>query len=228
MQCVIPAGGKATRMHPEGDFVLPKCLMHAGDDGDGTKPILQHIVEFWREVGCNDFVVIASQADQKQVGEVMDFCDSPWRVVAPRKDTVPEALAACRPYVDASGREKFVVVLGDCLFNGEFAWGPQSPVEASIGTMAAQGCDLARSYAVQYNNQFIVTKTIEKPHMGLGCYWFTSAVWEYLAESRGITEVIERMSQQAGGRSYRGVEAIPFEGDYLNVTYPEDLARWTH
>ena len=150
----------------------------------------------------------------------MDYCDSSWRVVSPEKDTIPEALAAMAPYVHARGREKFVVALGDCLFDGRFTQGLKEYDDAAIGTMQSD-CDFGRSYAVEVGSMNVAHSTIEKPHMGLGCYWFNFSVFDHFAYCRGITEVIQRIMDTSGI-----VSAIPFEGNYLNATYPSDLDRW--
>jgi len=64
------------------------------------------------------------------------------------------------------------------------------------------------------------TQKIEKPMLGLGAYFLTwSNIWA-LENHQGITDAMAAIEERVV------VHRIPFVGDYLNVTYPEDLLRW--
>ena len=79
-----------------------------------------------------------------------------------------------------------------------------------------------------------VTAVVEKPReivndlLGLGFYFFTDDIFDYIdrtppSDLRGeveITDVIALMVEDGVD-----VRALPFEGLYLNLNYPSDLAE---
>lgn len=78
--------------------------------------------------------------------------------------------------------------------------------------------DWGRSYAVDIG---LPGAVIEKPRLGLGAYFFRWSILPHLEKEKSITGVLDKAIQE------RSVVNIPFTGKYLNVTYPEDLERWT-
>ena len=228
--CVIPAGGDATRM---GDLCkdTPKCLLEVNG-----KPILQHILDYWRQY-CRQFVVVTKpqwaplilqrfEADETLV-------DIGCEVIDAETSSVPESILAGLRHTWVP--DQFAVVLGDVLLDGAFDWSLLDRERHGIGVMEGDP-DFARSYAVGITpaptrifpgdpHVAQVAGVIEKPATGVGVYlfnWTAIATLEAVG-NRSITDVVQTLVAED---CWLPVVPLPFTGRMLNVTFESDMARW--
>jgi dTDP-glucose pyrophosphorylase len=127
----------------------------------------------------------------------------------------------------------FIVVLGDCLCRGTF----DAPFADRMGVGVIETASeeaIRRSYSVELHpaDASRVRRVVEKPKTlinrlcGMGYYFLDPRVFPYieatppspLRNEVEITDVIQRMIE---GGEY--VRAYRFRGDYVNITYPDDV-----
>jgi len=126
----------------------------------------------------------------------------------------------------------FILVLGDCYCRGEFEF-PES-MKQGIGVWETEDKTAIRqSYSIEISNNK-VTRVIEKPkqlinrYCGMGFYFLNSVLFEYIDKTGPsairneveITNVIQNMID--GGEN---VSPVFFKGNYINITYENDLER---
>jgi hypothetical protein len=172
-------------------------------------PIVQSVIEYWLP-RAHKVVVVSRVEDEEAMVKVTDDYDRA-STIAVHTANIPMAIMRG---LQQNCPQRFVVSLGDCLLDGEFD-GNFIPLLNGVGVMGGDS-DFARSYAVGDGVY------IEKPVMGMGVYFFTWFALPALNSEKSITDVLVKLS--ATGFT---VEPFTFRGDYLNVTYPEDLDRWT-
>lgn len=225
---IIPAAGMGSRMGKLTEDGTPKCLLPV----NGV-PMIVHVVRFWADYAEKIVVVVVPDKRDAFVlsllsdAQVQDYLRMGGVLEAVIQHAPLGAPNAVWQAFDQIGYcpKRFIVALGDCLFDGKFTRDPRTEVDrhwnrhwkCGVAVMD-DSSDMARSYAVDRNGGPMV----EKPAMGLGAYFFT---WYALSAFRGtvgasMTDVMERL------RVTEGVELRRFEGRYLNATTPEDLERW--
>jgi NDP-sugar pyrophosphorylase family protein len=204
---IVPAGGEATRM---GSLChdVPKWALRIR----GTR-VIDHILGYWANY-CARAVIVVRPKDAPGDGELSSSL--PARFFGVDCANVNDAILKALKHAGGAP-ERFLVVLGDCLVEGEFAW-PREEAHG-IGVMAGD-TDFARSYAVAAGSDGRVAGVIEKPLMGLGIYLLGRTAVRHLEQSDGITAAIDRLAAE------ERVAPMLLKGRYLNVTYPEDLTRW--
>ena len=223
--CVIPAAGLGTRM---GDLCkgVPKGLLEVNG-----KPIIRHVYDFWEPM-VDQIVVVTGKDDLGFLKALPAHWGSDHLrfVVQSEPRGVPDAILCALAAVRCPRR--FMVVLGDCLFRGTFDFDGAALGYWPMGMAVQQptGNDWERSYSVVVEGQGapdfespFITSVSEKPGHGLGAYWMGWEALRYLEvyHDRSITEVYAWMLRDG----FR-VRPVPFSGEYLNVTYSEDLKRW--
>ena len=206
---IVPAAGRATRM---GDLCKDKskCLLEVNG-----RPILRHILDYWSDYAdLIRVVVMPDQVERVKGWAVYDYDDV---LAKPDLLNLPQAIA----WTFERGGPQFdncVVVLGDCLVRGEFAWDHLTYPYNGIGVTDGD-TDFARSYAVQARGG-MVGGVIEKPRLGMGVYFFHHDVMPILRDADTITGAVATITERVG------MKLVPFTGQYLNITYPIDLERW--
>jgi choline kinase len=200
--CIIPVAGEGTRMGGLTESV-PKCLLKTANG----KTLLKQVVEFW---AADRYVVILNNF-VSAISAEMDGLDVDWSPIESSEPTLAGSLWLTESVVETP----FVIALGDCLFNGEF----EQDCLRGVGVKAGTG-EFHRSYAVGTNHDGDMTSLIEKPLLGLGCYWFDHSDLIYFRDGGGMEHGLQRAMAKNSFKVNR------FTGDYINVTYPEDLENW--
>jgi len=200
--CIIPVAGQGTRMGGLTES-LPKCLLKTKNG----KTLLEQVVDFWK----SDVYVIVLNEFGSEIAAVMNGLGVNWIPVQTEEKTLGASLWRARSHVETP----FVLALGDCLFDGEF----ETTCLRGVGVKEGSG-EFFRSYAVGLDSEGNMGSLIEKPLLGLGCYWFDESDLEFFREGGGMEHALGR------GMAKHSFQVNRFTGDYLNVTYPEDLDTW--
>jgi len=211
MKCVIPCAGMSSRM-----AFVPKHLLQV----QGT-PLIEHVVASWPGAEFI-FVLHPSMTYMWELlpkGCAVVFQEEPLGLA--------DAILRAEPFLDG----EFTVSLGDCLFRGE--WGHRIPRCPGVGVwMTSDLRELNKSYLVEAREGQVV-RLSEKPGLtvvdepmacGMGVYFLPPWVFAY----------IRRRKASAGGGDFTYVlqdmvddgaylQAVQFEGSYVNVGSPEDL-----
>lgn len=191
------------------------------------KPLLYWIVNYWKKY-TNDFVFIVGYKKEKIINYVKTLPINATFVEQKNLSGIAHAIATAKNYIS----DNFVVVLGDCLCKGEFSF-PEK-MEHGIGVWQTNNVeDIKRSYSVEHKDG-LVHRVVEKPKelinnlCGMGFFFFNKRVFDFIEKTPPsslrneveITDVIQNMIN--GGEK---VSPVFFEGQYLNVTHPEDIGR---
>ncbi len=193
------------------------------------RPLLQHVMNEIRATWpslVDRFILIANEDNEEQL---QVFGPT---IVQKKQRGLANAILQAELFID----DNFMVALGDCLFSGRFT---------ALKTTAEQGCavwknqdeeSIKRSYAVEVNaNKSYINRISEKPttvlpnyYCGMGLYFFSPMVFEYIRHTpvsplRNEIEISDTLQLMVSRKE--GLAPIWFEGDYLNVTYPEDIEK---
>jgi dTDP-glucose pyrophosphorylase len=193
------------------------------------RPILQHVIDFWRPFTDRFVFVVKHQKESliryvRSTGIPADF-------VEPESlRGIADGLRYARPYVD----DRFIAVLGDCLCRGAFRF--PADMRQGVGVWRTPRTeDIQRSYAVVLDPTAGLLRSVEeKPRnppndlCGMGFYFFDGRVFDAIGRTppsalRGEVEITDVIGVMLGDGE--PVHGVFFEGDYLNVTHPEDLER---
>lgn len=221
VKCVVLCGGKGTRLLP-----LSLKRQKGMIDVNG-KPVLRHAIDYWRQF-TDDFVFVVKykKADIYKFAKALTINAE---FVEPKKlKGIANGIYQAKDFVG----DKFIVVLGDCVCRGIFKIRPYMEQGICIWETDNKE-DIKRSYSVKIEKG-LVSKVKEKPKRlinnlcGMGFYFFDRKVFEYIEKTKPsllrneveITDVIQNMID-AGEK----ISPLFFKGDYLNITYTEDLKR---
>lgn len=213
---VIPCAGTGERL---AEHCRYKCLLNVNG-----KPLLSHIVDFWKE-SCEEFIVIVPE-EHKPVREAMDSMNVSCKAVIQEKpDGAANAVLRAENYVHGD----LLVVLGDCLLTGTFSF--DENIFPGIGIWDAPDEHAVSSNYGALINEEKVASVEEKPsrsqdyHCGMGVYFF----------HEDIFDVIKRMPAPDGKREITAllseyIKCVPalnpvyFKGKYFNVNTERDLS----
>ncbi|MBI3755104.1 MAG: nucleotidyltransferase family protein [Deltaproteobacteria bacterium] len=221
VKCVILCGGKGTRLLP---LSLKKQKGMIFVNG---KPVLRHVIDYWRQF-TDDFIFVVKykKADIYKFAKALPINAE---FVEPKElEGIANGIEQAKGLVG----DKFIVVLGDCVCRGSFKIPPYMEQGVCIWETDNKE-DIKRSYSVKIEKD-LVSRVKEKPKRlvnnlcGMGFYFFDRKVFEYIEKTKPsllrneveITDVIQSMID-AGEK----ISPIFFKGDYLNITYTEDLKR---
>ncbi len=220
-KCVILAGGMGSRLLPL-SLDRQKSLIEVNG-----RPILQYVIEYWQQFS-DEFIFLVRY---KKEG-VIDFVNSLGLKATFIEVKELKGIADAISYVKDLVDDKFIVVLSDCICVGNFSF-PERMVQG-VGVISTKNKeDIFRSYSIEHDNGRI-NKVVEKPKQanndlcGMGFYFFDKRVFDYVKKTPPsalrneieITDAIQKMID--GGEE---VSAVFFKGDYLNITYPDDLKK---
>lgn len=222
LQCVVLCAGAGVRMQPE-SLTKPKVMAEAGG-----RPILDFVVDFWRE-RCDEFIFVVGYKRELVESHVSALGLNARFVRQESLNGIAHALSLCEGLLG----ERFVLQLGDCLVKGEFSF-PRS-FNQGVGVWeTANPADIKRSYSVELSSSGDkILRVKEKPATlpnrlcGMGTYFFKRSVFDNIRRTpvsplRGeqeITDVLSSVIETDGE-----LTPVFFKGQYLNATYPEDLA----
>ncbi len=149
-------------------------------------------------------------------------------VFVDRRDVtnLAKAIGLTEPYVG----NRFILALGDCMNFGEFV----SPIYSDfmVGVCIATPKELRKSYLVHLDGVG-VTKLVEKPKRpiglcGMGTFFFNRKVFDYIRRLRlpdQATSVDLTGALQLAIGAGETIRPLFFKGDYINITYPEDIEK---
>lgn len=219
LKCVVLCAGKGIRIN-RFEMDRPKTLIQIKN-----KPILDSIVNYWKRY-ANDFVFVVSYKKQYVIDFASQLPINCQFVEQKELRGIADAISNTKDFVS----EHFIVVLGDCICNGNFNF-PEN-MEQGVGVWGTNHVeDIKRSYSIKIRDDLIY-KVEEKPRRvtnnlcGMGFYFFGRKVFDYVKLTKPsklrneieITDVIQNMID-AGEK----IMPVFFNGVYLNVTYPEDI-----
>jgi dTDP-glucose pyrophosphorylase len=218
--CVVMAGGRSSRF-------LASTGTHKSMAQVRGMPVIAHVIDYWR-AHADEFVFVVKNG-KEDLSRFVATLPIEARFVEPAAlRGIANGLLAAEPLV----RSPFIMVLGDCYCRGRF-----TPPQAFTGGHAigvqrsALAQETRRNYAVEVSGNR-VTRVEEKPaHVpndlcGTGFYFFQPDVFDAVrstpASARtGEHEITDVLQTLADGP---GLQAVWFDGDYININAPEDLA----
>ncbi len=221
--CVIVCGGTGQRLYPAKGRDLPKSMVRIGD-----RPIIRHLLDFWSEYTGELIIII-----NNHTSSIADYClDLPYNIKL-LFDTEPgagiaAALLEAEPYIN----NKFVLVLGDCLYKGCFDI--HSDMSRGIGIFKTNDKKALReNYSVTLDtNHIMVSHLEEKPRnvkkgfCGMGIYFLDNAIWAAIRNTprdhQGVVQITSSLQTLA---DTAGLSPVFFKGDYININYPRDLEK---
>lgn len=225
-QAVILCAGRGTRMG-ELTYSLPKPLIKI----DNNKTILNNIVEYWQDK-VSEFIFVVGYQKEKIIKHVDSLDINKQYIEQPSPKGIADALLMAEPQI----QDDFIVLLGDCLVNGELEM-PES-FHHGIGVWETDKQEhIKKSYSVEINTAGHLCKVVEKPTYlpnnlcGMGLYFFKPVVFNYIRQTPPsslrneveITDTLQKMIE-AGEKIY----PIKFKGQYLNINYPKDISHEIH
>ena len=215
IQCVIPCGGNSTRIGRDTN----KCLLRASN-----KTVLEHVVSFWQARGITEFIFIVGGDSAAEVKEhIHKLCQLPIVINRGKTKNLIKAVVATKPYI----KDRFILALGDCVNFGNFI-GTYPPL--GVGVCIASSYELRKSYLVHIDGQG-VTKLVEKPLnpiglCGMGTLFLSKKIFRYIDRLKlpeQATSVDFTGALQLAIGEGETVKPVFFKGDYINVTYPDDI-----
>ena len=216
MKCVVLCAGRGHRM----GGATPKILIPIKG-----KPLLHHVTEMW-EHSVDEFVFVVGYKWEEVIRHIPS--SSVFVTQEPQRG-LADALLQAR---GALGGKGFVAILGDCVQKGE--WVIPKDLELGIGIWETNNKETIRqSYSVEIEDGY-VSKVIEKPksppnkYCGMGTYFFDERIFNYIRKTsinplrneKEITDTIQLMID-----SGEKITPVFFKGEYLNITYPEDIKK---
>jgi len=214
MKCIILCAGKGTRIYPYSEKISKVMVEVNG------KPLLEYVIDYWKKF-TNDFIFIVGFKKQ-QIIEYVQTLDIKAEFIEQKQlKGIADAIYLVKNHVT----DDFVVVLGDCFYNGTFNV-PQT-LKLGIGVYETKNHSMTRlNYSIELENA-LITRVVEKPtyipndYCGMGVYFFDSRVFAYIKKTsssylRGeieITDVIQTMINEG-----EQIHPIFFNGDkYLKA-----------
>lgn len=221
MKCVVLCAGRGNRLLPYSqDF--PKVMFKIKD-----KPILNYVIDYWKKY-TNNFIFVVGYKKEQVIDYVKELPINSEFVEQKKLNGIADALS----YTSDIVSDKFMLILGDCIYFGEFSI-PEK-MEQGIGIQKTNNTEFIKlNYSVLITNS-LVSNVVEKPKKiindlcGMGVYFFDKKVFEYIKKTKPsklrneveITDVIQNMINDG-----EKIKPIFFNGEYLNITFPEDIQK---
>jgi glucose-1-phosphate thymidylyltransferase len=222
--CVVLCAGEGTRLLKdlkEGGRVAKAMVEIAG------KPLISYVTDYWKQF-AHEFIFVVNFQKEKIIEYIKTLPIKSSFVEQKELRGIAYALSLTEDMVT----DNFVMALGDCIINGEFEF-PEN-MKMGVGVWRTQREeDIQRSYSIEIEKDNI-TRVVEKPKVlvndfcGMGYYFFNKKVFDYIRKTppsalRGEIEITDALQQIINGGDK--LSPVFFKGDYLNVTYAEDLPK---
>ena len=221
LKCVVLCAGRGHRILPYSQEI-PKVMIKIRD-----KPILGYVIDYWKKY-TNDFIFVVGYKKEHIIDYVKKLAINSRFVEQKQLRGIANAVS----YVKNLVSQKFIVVLGDCYYLGDFKF--PGEMTQGIGVHKTDNYEYIKTnYSVEIKKD-IVTQVVEKPKKiindlcGMGVYFFDKKVFRYIERTAPstlrneieITDVIQNMIK--GGET---IKPIFFNGYSLNITFPEDIKK---
>ena len=229
-KAVLLAAGRGTRMR-ELTRELPKPMLQVRG-----KPVLQHIIEGFRDAGIEDFLIVVGWhaevvrnffGDGAKLGVRVQYQT---QVV---QDGTGKVVELAREFV---GSDPFVLGYGDILVAPEnYRRLCAALEEAEAVVTVKRSDDVSQGGAVFVNERFELIDLREKPKPGeptspwynAGVYAFRSSIFDHIARlersARGEYELTDAIRNLA--LAGKKIQALELVGDWADVRDPEILAQ---
>lgn len=222
--CVVLCAGEGTRLLKDSpdNFKTAKAMLEING-----LPLIRYVIDTWKEY-ADEFVFVV----KFQKESIIDYINK-----LPIKAQFVEqkelrGIAHALLMTEEAVTDNFITVLGDCLIKGSFDFPPH--LDMGVGVWHTDNPEyIHRSYSVEIEGDHI-TKVVEKPKelvndlCGMGYYFFNKKVFDYIRKTppsklRGETEITDTLQLMID----KGEKLCPvnFSGDYLNITYKEDIEK---
>jgi dTDP-glucose pyrophosphorylase len=223
LKCIVLSAGRGRRLNADSDD--PPKVLHRVKG----RPILEHVVNYWKRY-TQDFIFVVHYKKEDVIDLIQRLpVRSNW-VEQKELRGIADALTYAAPYVS----ERLILVLGDCLCDGQFLL-PEE-MRQGIAIWETEDADaIRRSYSVEINSETgLVERVVEKPKTlpnkwcGLGYYFFDRRVFRYIQQTPPsalrseieITDVIQNMIVHG-----EPVTPVLYQGNYMNITFREDVQK---
>ena len=218
-KAVVLAAGRGVRIGETSED-LPKVLLPIKG-----KPLLWYVIDYWRKY-VDEFVFVVGHQKEMVVDYLNNLDIKQSSVVQCEPKGIADALMRAKNQIN----DNFILILGDCYCRGIFDFPDE--FEQGVGIWQTQNQEMIKkSYSVEIKDNCL-SRVVEKPKeivndsCGMGFYFFSQRVFDHIGRTPPsslrneveITDVIEKMIE-AGEK----IMPIYFQGDYINVNYPEDL-----
>lgn len=230
---VVPAAGEGKRIRPYSEKVPKPMIQVFG------RPILSYVIDRCRDAGISKIIIVVNPEsravenyfqDGSEYGVFIEY------VSQPKAEGIGHAVGLTEGIVESP----FAVYLGDELHldsdhRGFIQSFDETGCAASIGILRVDNEDLIRkNYSVEIDLetqhiQHLVEKPVELTNNILGCgsYIFNDTVFEAIRRtSKSKNNEIE-ITDTINTLRKLGYEVYGYflGGQYLNVTYPKDIAE---
>ena len=230
---VIPAAGAGKRIAPYSQLVPKPMIQVLG------RPILAYVLDRCKRAGLTKVIIIvnpASTAVKDYFGDGSRLGISIEYVAQPKPEGIGQAVGLTEGIV----KPPFAVYLGDEIYIGSDHPGfiksfDSKRSAAAIGLMWVEDESLIRgNYSVDIDlKSKVIRNLVEKPAvvtnkiLGCGSYIFNESVFEAIRETpkstKGEVEITDTLNTMT--RMGLVIRGYFLGGTYLNVTYPQDIAR---
>lgn len=222
LKCVILGAGKGTRILPY-SIEKPKVMLEFNNN-----PLLKYVIDYWKQF-TEDFIFIVGYKKEYIIEYVKKLPIKYDFIEQKKLRGIADAIKHVKDLVS----ENFIVVLGDCICNGSFIF-PED-MDQGVGVWETENIEFIKnSYSIEIKNGYL-NMVVEKPkvipnkYCGMGFYFFKKKIFDYIDKTPPsnlrneieITDVIQNMID-----SKEQIKPVFFKGNYLNVTFPEDLKNW--
>ena len=222
--CVILCAGEGTRLLKdlkEGDRVAKAMVEISG------RPLISYVIDYWKQF-ADEFIFVVNFQKETIIEYVKTLPIQSRFVEQKELRGIAYALSLTEDMVS----DDFIMVLGDCVVTGDFDF--PANMEMGVGVWHTDmEEDIKRSYSVEIEDDKIF-RVVEKPKVlvndicGMGYYFFNKKVFDYIRKTppsalRGEIEITDTLQQIINGGDI--LSPAFFNGDYLNVTYADDISR---
>jgi dTDP-glucose pyrophosphorylase len=230
---VIPAAGEGKRIRPYSEKVPKPMIQVFG------QPILSHVIDRCKDAGITNIIIVINPKsdavknyfhDGSELGVSIEY------VVQPK----PEGIGHAVGLIEGNVETPFAVYLGDELYldsdhRGFIQSFEETGCAASIGIMRVDNEDLIRkNYSVEIHPETqIIQHLVEKPIeltndiLGCGSYIFDETVFEAIKRTPPSKKNEIEITDTLNTIRELGYDVYGYflGGQYLNVTYAEDIAE---